>query len=139
MALRTALHTTPFDASHLQGLQAVEGRAVSMCALTVWDGEEPLCCFGITSPWPGLGVAWCAERDAEAMALHGRRVGLLIARMWRQWLVEGHYRRIESRAPRSHRAAQRLLDWLGFEFVAAKRLYGPDNITVFEYVYFPKE
>lgn len=131
-----ALWSTPFEAAHLAGL-AHDAGVLSQQALTMWDGEEPLCCFGISSPWPGLGFAWCAERDPVAMDVHGRRVGLAIVRQWRQWLREGGYQRIESRAPQSHAAAQRLLRWLGFAASAVKPHYGPDDRTVVEFVYYP--
>src|SRR5882672_2648228 len=113
------LSTSTFDAAHLVGLTH-DTLQFSSQAVTIWDGEQPLCCFGISSPWPGLGFAWCAERDPEQMQLIGRRIGLTIARTWRQWLTEIHYQRIESRAPETHAAAQRLLRWLGFQQVSVK-------------------
>jgi hypothetical protein len=133
------LWSTPFEPVHLAGLSVPPSTEVHTQALTIWDGDStPLCCFGITSPWPGLGVAWCAERDPAQMRHLGRLVGLTMARTWRQWLAEVPYQRLESRAPQTHAAAQRLLRWLGFTQVSVKPHYGPDDITVVEYVLYPK-
>ena len=139
MAVVTSITTTPFDPAHLALLQAEAplAPAPSMVAVTLWDGAAPLCCFGISSPWPGMGFAWCEERDPLIMRAHGRRVGLALARHWRQWVAAGTYRRIESRAPADHAAANALLEWLGFDFVALKPGYGREGQTVCEYVYYP--
>lgn len=133
------LQVVDFSPAHLGALLQAKGQSLPppavVRALTVFDGEQPLCCFGISSPWSGLGIAWCEER--EPLLQHGRRVGLVIARAWRQWLAEHHYARIESRVPVDHADARRLLLWLGFVFVAAKPWYGPDGKDVWEYVYYP--
>lgn len=138
------LERTHFLPEHLASLAHARGEDVSPVqmtsqALTLWDGEFPVCCFGITSPWPGLGVAWCEERDQASMQAQARAIGRAIHRAWCGWLATGHYRRIESRAPADHAAAQRLLRWLRFTLVATKPHYGRLGETVMEYVYYPKE
>lgn len=141
--LRPAVHATTFDASHLAALLAAReavpaAPGIITQAVTVWDSAIPLCCFGISSPWPGLGMAWCEERDPQAMHTHGRQIGRLLKHYWTSWLADGQYQRIESRAPATHLGAQRLVQWLGFQLVSAKPHYGPHDQTVLEYVYYPE-
>lgn len=132
------LTVVPFAPEHVTALGLVIQPPVTK-ALTIVDGQGVLCCFGISSPWPGLGMAWCEERDPLSMQAHGRRVGLAIHRAWRQWLAEGQYRRIECHHPQTHDASRRLVQSLGFTNPTVKPAYLRDGGTAVAWEFYPGE
>lgn len=102
---------------------------------------DVICAFGISSPWPGLGFAWCEERDTLSMQCYGLSIKRCIKRYWGQWITEEQYARIECRAPvaRPNLAIHRLVSWLGFTEVCDKPGYGRAGETMREYVWYPSE
>lgn len=134
----TVVSFEPVHRDMLYAAQGICGPVVTMQAVTILEGAVPLCCFGITSPWPGLGFAWFEERDQGSMQKYRFRVARVVLRHWQQWLGEGAYQRIECHVPRQHIAAMLLARWLGFEWVAEKPHYGRDGETIMEGVYYPR-
>lgn len=107
--------------------------------VSLHDETGPLCCFGIASPWPGLGIAWMEEVSSEALAPHRYQVASTVLRHFRRWTQETPYRRIEAHAPCAHALANRLLRKLGFVLVTRKLAYGRGGESVNEYCWLPKE
>lgn len=137
-------YSLPFVPEHLAALFATRGELWAppvpvASACTIVDAEGPVCCFGLTEVWPGLGLAWCEERDTASMVHHGIRMGLHIRRGWDRWRQARTYRRIECRVPAGHEAAHRLVQWLGFHPLVTKPGYGLKGETVIEYVWYPQE
>lgn len=106
-------------------------------ARTLWGNDEPVCAFGITSPWPGLGVVWFLERDVALSQQYARAIARHVWCWLRCW--EPDYRRLEA-LPLADRADScRLIEWLGFQRSVEKSGYGPNGETMIEYVKFPQE
>jgi hypothetical protein len=142
--MRTALEAltlTPFAPQDIVLLRAVAGRVshehLEQHAWTLADAEGIVCCFGLTSPWPGYARVWCEERDPATMQRYRCEVGRVLWQHWQRWIVASAYRRVEACVPQTHAASRQMVEAMGFQVVAVKPHYGPEDETMVEYVYYP--
>jgi hypothetical protein len=116
----------------LQGAGAVCWTSAHLAyAWTALDAGEPVCAWGLTPLWPGVGMLWCAEGPLLA----GHRQRWQIARaMWRHWQqYRGEFRYVEACALETRPDSQNLLMYLGFRLVCRKPGYGMNGETLLEY------
>lgn len=102
-------------------------------ALTVMRDNLPLCCWGIQTFWPRVGMAWFLERYCLAGDPQASRIARAIARTWEQWQPDFRY--VEALVLADREDSQRLIRWCGFEYLATKVGYGPGGETMHEYVW----
>jgi len=107
-------------------------------AVTIYDKTGPLCCFGITSPWAGYGVAWFLERDPLEVGRHSVGVGRHVVSAFGLWTRETAYRRLDAFPPLLHCASCRLVERLGFSYEGQMPGYGIGGETHLRYVWFPE-
>lgn len=100
-------------------------------AVTVLSEGEPLCCFGITTLWPGVGHAWFLERHSLAGHPYARRIARAVLRAWTRFTPDFRY--IEALAMADRPESQRLAAWLGLVPVVEKPGYGPGGETMVAY------
>jgi len=117
MAVVTHGETIPATAAHLAAMQRRVDVSLSPAMLThAWTflvEGQPLCCFGITTLWPGVGHAWFLERDAALHAPYARQIGRAVLRAWRH--VRREFRYVEALVVMEREDSRRLIECLGFE------------------------
>jgi hypothetical protein len=102
-------------------------------ALTACAEDEPLCCWGITTVWPGVGIAWFLERQPWATHAMASRIARAVMRSWQTWHQDFRY--VEALVALERDDARRLIEWLGFVRVVVKPGYGPTGGTMLEYAW----
>jgi hypothetical protein len=136
------LTLTPFVPDDLMLLRARAGRVsherLEQQAWTLRDDEGVVCCFGLTSPWPGYARVWCEERDPATMQHYRHQVGRVLWQHWQECIVDSTYRRVDACVPQTHTASRQMVEAMGFHLVAVKPHYGPEDETMVEYVYYPR-
>lgn len=102
-------------------------------AITVLSEGEPLCCWGISTLWPGVGLAWFLERQPLAGHPYASRIARAVLQAWRGWQPDFRY--VEALVVAEREDSRRLIEWCGFECLACKPRYGPGGETMLEYVW----
>lgn len=102
-------------------------------AITVLSEEEPLCCWGVTTLWPGVGVAWLLERQRLTGHPYASRIARAVRRTWEGWSRDFRY--VEALVMADRPDSQRLIAWCGFMCTARKEGYGPGGETMLEYTW----
>jgi hypothetical protein len=101
-------------------------RAITLCAET-----EPLCCFGVTEVWAGVGVAWFLEQQPWTGHPLASRMARQVLRAWQGW--QRDFRYVEALVVDTRVDSRRLAEWLGFVPVLVKEAYGPGGETMIAY------
>ena len=90
----------------------------------------PVLAFGFRPLWEGVAFGWM-ETTADAQCYK-----MAIARQLdRMRPVLHQFRRVETLVYADNLPAQRLNEWLGFQFCCRKVHYGPQGETMLEYVW----
>jgi hypothetical protein len=105
---------------------ALLSRAVTICA-----EAEPLCCYGVTEVWAGVGVAWFLEQQPWMGHPYARAMARHVLRAWRAW--QRDFRYVEALVVDTRADSRRLAEWLGFVPVLVKEAYGPGGETMIAY------
>lgn len=135
MVARDVITVVPCTPAHVATMQRrVESPltpAQLVYAVTVMSEGEPLCCWGITPLWDGVGHAWFLERQP----LTGHPLASRIARaVWRQWRVwQSDFRYVEALPLAERHDSCALIAWLGFWPVHLKEGYGPGGEAMMLY------
>lgn len=95
--------------------------------------DEPLCCFGLSTLWSGVGLAWFLERDPARTQPYRMRIARMILAWWRVWANEFRY--VEALVMADRDDSRRLIEWLGFVPLVTKEGYGPGGETMIEYAW----
>lgn len=128
----TTCPTTPAHIAVMELRVPVTLAAVHLThAVTVLSEGEPLCCFGITPLWPGVGYAWFLERQPLAGHPYAARMARAVRQAWRRFTPDFRY--IEALVVEGREDSRRLAEWLGLVPVARKPGYGPGGETMVEY------
>nr|VFK58882.1 MAG: hypothetical protein BECKUNK1418G_GA0071005_100534 [Candidatus Kentron sp. UNK]VFK68613.1 MAG: hypothetical protein BECKUNK1418H_GA0071006_100434 [Candidatus Kentron sp. UNK] len=142
------MHVIDFEPEHLSALRIREEThglspaglaAYSMTlkngGLTMKDGEEILCCAGVTPLWRGVGVAWAfvdaARPRRRAPAFHRSIVFYLHG-----IFSAGQYRRIQTTCHARNAAARRWLRMIGFREECVLARYAPNGEAHVLYAFF---
>lgn len=104
-------------------------RAMAICEHE--DASVPLCCFGITTMWQGVGSAWFLERTQERTQQQTLAIARYVWEWWHIWIRDFRY--VEALARADREDSRRLLAWLGCEIACIKQGYGPLGETMVEY------
>lgn len=135
-----APYVSPFDLTHIHALLGAQGKSVEQPdlarAVTLWAHHHPLACFGITQLWAGVGIAWMEDAGEPLVTLYRGFLARAVLTHWRNWTVDGVFRRIDSYVPANHTRAQALVRHLGFTLVARKPHYAQDGGTTLEYAWY---
>jgi len=133
-SLRPSYLVRPVHWSDAPYMEAAQGAAqvlrhgvVFQHGVTLCVGNLPLCAWGITPLWTGVGVIWLFRQSAEAMAAHALPVARTMRRVWAAWMSGHPYRWVECLIREDDRLMHRLLPWLGFQWCCTKWHYGTDG------------
>jgi hypothetical protein len=133
--MRSRITVIPAVPEHLAQMQLRAAVSVLPAylvhAFTVLEDGVPLCMWGITPLWPGVGSAWFLERQVLAEHPAAKRIARAVWQTWTQHC--GEFRYVEAFVLEGRADSQRLLEWLGFEPVCCKPGYGPAGETFVEY------
>ncbi|MDQ0392195.1 hypothetical protein [Labrys monachus] len=100
-------------------------------AWTAWTGGSPVCAFGISRLFPGLGSGWAYGTRAMAAAM--KPVTRFCLRDVAPRLRRDGFRRIEVRSAIGHDLSHRWLECLGFRQEGIARDYGADGLDFMTY------
>lgn len=100
-------------------------------AWTVWLNGEPVCAFGVSRLFIGLGSGWAygTKRMPRVMS----RVTRYALRTVRPMLIREGFRRIEVRTAIDHDLSHRWLEHLGFVREGIAKDYGQDGLDFVTY------